>query len=238
MVRVGLTGGIASGRAGWPTSLRHAVRSSSTPTSWPARWSSRHSGACRDHRPFWCPGTQRWANRRAQLAQIVFADPHARRDLERIVHPAVRARAAELERAAGDAAVVVHVIPLLVETGQHQDFDVVVTVDADHETQIQRLMVRNGFTRADAESRIAAQASREDRRRAADVVVDNTGSLTQLREQTDASGRTQLGCRPTMTYSQCSRSWTSGSSREACRCQVYSAGRFKEVKVGMPTMSG
>jgi dephospho-CoA kinase len=123
---------------------------------------------------------------RARLAQIVFADPHARRDLERIVHPAVRARAAELERAAGDAAVVVHVIPLLVETGQHQDFDVVVTVDADHETQIQRLMVRNGFTRAEAESRIAAQASREDRRRAADVVVDNTGSLTQLREQIDA----------------------------------------------------
>lgn len=123
---------------------------------------------------------------RARLAQIVFADPHARRDLERIVHPAVRARAAELERAAGDAAVVVHVIPLLVETGQHEDFDVVVTVDADHETQIQRLMVRNGFTRAEAESRIAAQASREERRRAADVVVDNTGSLTQLREQIDA----------------------------------------------------
>jgi dephospho-CoA kinase len=123
---------------------------------------------------------------RARLAQIVFADPHARRDLERIVHPAVRARAAELERAAGDAAVVVHVIPLLVETGQHEDFDVVVTVDADHETQIQRLMVRNGFTRAEAESRIAAQASRKDRRRAADVVVDNTGSLTQLRGQIDA----------------------------------------------------
>lgn len=123
---------------------------------------------------------------RARLAQIVFADPHARRDLERIVHPAVRARAAELERAASDAAVVVHVIPLLVETGQHEDFDVVVTVDADHETQIQRLMVRNGFTRAEAESRIAAQASREDRRRAADVVVDNTGSLSQLREQIDA----------------------------------------------------
>jgi dephospho-CoA kinase len=123
---------------------------------------------------------------RARLAQIVFADPLARRDLERIVHPAVRARAAELERAAGDAAVVVHVIPLLVETGQHQDFDLVVTVDADHETQIQRLMLRNGFSRAEAESRIAAQASREDRKRAADVVLDNTGRLAQLREQIDA----------------------------------------------------
>ena len=123
---------------------------------------------------------------RALLAQIVFADPLARRDLERIVHPAVRARAAELERAAGAAAVVVHVIPLLVETGQQEDFDLVVTVDVDHETQIQRLMARNGFTRAEAESRIAAQASREDRRIAADVVLDNTGSVTQLREQIDA----------------------------------------------------
>ena len=53
-----------------------------------------------------------------QLGKIVFADPEARRDLERIVHPAVRARAAELERAAAADAVVVHVIPLLVETGQ------------------------------------------------------------------------------------------------------------------------
>jgi dephospho-CoA kinase len=122
---------------------------------------------------------------RPRLAQIVFADPLARRDLERIVHPAVRARAAELERAAGLAAIVVHVIPLLVETGQQGDFDLVVTVDVDHETQIQRLVARNGFTRAEAESRIAAQASREDRKIAADVVVDNTGSVTQLREQID-----------------------------------------------------
>jgi dephospho-CoA kinase len=123
---------------------------------------------------------------RARLAEIVFADPIARRDLEQIVHPAVRARAAELERAAGDAAVVVHVIPLLVETGQHEDFDLVVTVDADHETQIQRLMARNGFTRTEAESRIAAQASREDRTFAADVVVDNTGDMAQLTAQIDA----------------------------------------------------
>jgi len=123
---------------------------------------------------------------RARLAQIVFADPLARRDLDRIVHPAVRTRAAELERAAGAAAVVVHVIPLLVETGQQEDFDLVGTVDVDHETQIKRLMARNGYTRAEAESRIAAQASREDRVIAADVVLGNTGSMTQLSEQIDA----------------------------------------------------
>jgi dephospho-CoA kinase len=123
---------------------------------------------------------------RSRLAEIVFADPIARQDLERIVHPAVRVRAAEMERAAYEAAVVVHVIPLLIETGQHEDFDLVVTVDADHETQVQRLMERNGFTRAEAESRIAAQASREDRSRNADVVLHNTGSMTQLKQQIDA----------------------------------------------------
>jgi dephospho-CoA kinase len=123
---------------------------------------------------------------RPRMAELVFGDSLARRDLERIVHPAVRARAAELERAARPAAIVVHVIPLLVETGQQGDFDLVVTVDVDHETQIQRLVARNGFTRAEAESRVAAQASREDRRIAAHVVVDNTGSVTQLREQIDA----------------------------------------------------
>jgi dephospho-CoA kinase len=123
---------------------------------------------------------------RAHLAEIVFADPAARRDLERIVHPAVRARAVELERAAGSAAVVVHVIPLLVETGQQWNFDLVVTIDVDHETQIQRMMARNGFSRAEAESRIAAQAAREDRRAAADVVLDNSGDEAQLKDQIDA----------------------------------------------------
>jgi dephospho-CoA kinase len=134
---------------------------------------------------------------RALLGQIVFADPLARRDLERIVHPAVRARAGELERAAGAAAVVVHVIPLLVETGQQEDFDLVITVDVDHETQTQRLMRRSGLTRAEAESRIAAQASREDRMIAADVVLDNTGTVTQLREQIEAlwAGLSSAGAR-------------------------------------------
>ena len=120
---------------------------------------------------------------RARLGALVFADPAARRDLERIVHPAVRARAAELERAAGDAAVVVHVIPLLVETGQTGDFDRIVVVDVDPATQRERLLRRDGFTEAEADRRIAAQATRADRLAAADVVLDNHGSVTQLQRQ-------------------------------------------------------
>ena len=117
---------------------------------------------------------------RARLGALVFADPDARRDLERIVHPAVRARAAELEGQAPDDAVVVHVIPLLVETGQGQDFDVVLVVDLDPATQLRRLQDRNGLSAEDARTRIAAQAGRQERLAVADHVLDNDGSPADL----------------------------------------------------------
>jgi dephospho-CoA kinase len=120
---------------------------------------------------------------RVRLGQIVFADPEARRDLERIVHPAVRARAAELERSAPLDAVVVHVIPLLVETGQQERFDVVAVVDVDPEIQLARLVARDGLNEADARARLAAQASREERRAVADIVIDNGGTVTDLKTQ-------------------------------------------------------
>jgi len=187
MVRIGLTGGIASGKSAVAAELaaRGAIIIDADVLAREVVEPGTPALAAIIDRF----GPQVLSNGqldRTRLAQIVFADPLARRDLERIVHPAVRARAADLERAAGRAAVVVHVIPLLVETGQQEDFDLVVTVDVDHETQIKRLIARNGYTRAEAESRIAAQASREDRRIAADVVLDNTGSVAQLREQIDA----------------------------------------------------
>jgi dephospho-CoA kinase len=187
MVRVGLTGGIASGKSMVADELaaRGAIIIDADLLAREVVEPGTPALAAIIDR-FGAQVLQEGQLDRARLAQIVFNDPLARRDLERIVHPAVRARAAEMERAAGDAAVVVHVIPLLVETGQHEDFDVVVTVDADHEAQIRRLIARNGFTRTEAETRITAQASREDRKTAADVVLDNTGSLTQLRAQIDA----------------------------------------------------
>jgi dephospho-CoA kinase len=122
---------------------------------------------------------------RAALGAIVFSDPDARRDLERIIHPAVRARAAELEEAAPPNAVVVHVIPLLVETDQQGDYDAVVVVDVDEETQLARMQERRAMTLAEAESRLAAQASREDRLRVADHVIDNRGSPADLEAHVD-----------------------------------------------------
>jgi dephospho-CoA kinase len=122
---------------------------------------------------------------RAALAKIVFADPQARQELESIIHPAVRRRAAELEAAAPSRSIVVHVIPLLVETGQAANFDVVVVVDVESETQLDRLLARGGLSAEEARSRIAAQASRAQRLAAADVAVDNNGSLVELQAQLD-----------------------------------------------------
>lgn len=122
---------------------------------------------------------------REALGRTVFTDERARRDLEAIVHPAVRARAAALEEAADPDAVVVHVIPLLVETGQQDAFDVVVVVDVEPDRQLDRLRRRNGLDPAAAQARVAAQVSRADRLQAADLVLDNNGSRDQLVQQVD-----------------------------------------------------
>ena len=122
---------------------------------------------------------------RAALGRVVFSDPSARRDLEALIHPAVRLRAAELQAAAPDGSVVVHVIPLLVETGQADSFDLLVVVDADEAAQLTRMRTRDSLDEASARARIAAQATREARLAAADVVVANSGAPDELEEQVD-----------------------------------------------------
>jgi dephospho-CoA kinase len=122
---------------------------------------------------------------REALGRVVFADPEARRDLEAIVHPAVRARAAALESAAPTDSVVVHVIPLLVETGQQDDYDVMVVVDVQPERQLERLRQRNGLDADAARARIAAQATRAARLAVADVVLTNDADTDDLLEQVD-----------------------------------------------------
>ena len=186
MIRVGLTGGIASGKSTVADALaaRGAViidadllaREVVEPgTDGLRAIESRFgSGVIRDG-----------ALDRPALGRIVFADAQARNDLEAIIHPAVRARAAELTAQAPADAVVVQVIPLLVETGQQDAFDLVVVVDVEPETQLDRLERRNGFSRAEAEARVAAQVGRAERLAAADVVIDNSGSREALAPQLD-----------------------------------------------------
>jgi dephospho-CoA kinase len=121
---------------------------------------------------------------RAALAAVVFADPEARRQLDGIVHPLVRARASDLAAAAPPDAVVVNDVPLLVETGQASSYDLVLVVEADPETRVSRL-VRRGLTAEDARARMEAQASDGQRRAVADVVLDNSGTPEELAEQVD-----------------------------------------------------
>jgi dephospho-CoA kinase len=121
---------------------------------------------------------------RAALARIVFADGAALDELNAIVHPLVGSRSAELAAAVPPGAVVVHDIPLLAENGLADRFDTVVVVEADREIRLARLAER-GLTRAEAEARMAAQATDEQRRAIADEIVRNDGDLNSLARQID-----------------------------------------------------
>jgi dephospho-CoA kinase len=123
---------------------------------------------------------------REALASLVFADPAARRDLEAIVHPEVRRLFAEgCERYAGADTVVVFSAPLLVETGMHTAFGVLIVVSAPVERQIERLMRDRGMSEAAIRARIDAQLPLEDKAAVADVIIDNEGSLEDLEGQVD-----------------------------------------------------
>ena len=120
---------------------------------------------------------------RAAMGAIVFADEGARRRLEAIIHPLVHARSRELEESAPEGALVVHDIPLLAEVGRADGFDAVIVVDAPREVQVERMTSQRGWTREEAEARIAAQASREQRLAVATHVIENTGTLEDLRDR-------------------------------------------------------
>ncbi len=186
-VVVGLTGGIATGKSSVATLL--AARGAVVIDADVLARDVVANGA-----PLLAEVAQRFGNAilsedgsldRAALGRVVFSDPSARRDLEALIHPAVRRRAAELEAAAPSGSVVVHVIPLLVETGQADRFDLVVVVDADEASQLARVRTRDSLDEPSARARIAAQATREARLAAADVVVDNSGAPDDLEDQVD-----------------------------------------------------
>lgn len=120
---------------------------------------------------------------RPKLGSIVFADADRLATLNSIVHPLVRARSDELQAAAAPDAVVVHDVPLLTENRLAPLYDAVVVVDASPETQLDRLVRLRGMTGSQARARMAAQATREQRRAVADFVIDNDGPLEALEPQ-------------------------------------------------------
>lgn len=126
---------------------------------------------------------------RPKLGAIVFADENRRKALNAIVHPLVGRRSAELQRAAGPDAIVVHDVPLLAENGLASLYDVVVVVDAAPATRLDRLVRLRGMTEQEARSRMAAQATREQRLAVADLVIRNDGPLAGLEPQVRAVWR-------------------------------------------------
>lgn len=123
---------------------------------------------------------------RDRLGAIVFADPAARARLNAIVHPLVGAATAERFAAAPADAIVVHDVPLLVEVGLAAAYDVVLVVAATPETQRSRLVRARGMSADEARSRIAAQAPLADKLAVADFVITNDGSLDDLDRQVQA----------------------------------------------------
>ncbi|MDR3360970.1 MAG: dephospho-CoA kinase [Bifidobacteriaceae bacterium] len=189
MLRVALTGGLAAGKSTVSAHLR--------------RLGFPVADADRLAREAVAPGTQGLAAvaelfgpgvlttagelDRAALARLVFADPAARRRLESVVHPLVRsagAKLAEAARAAGAKAVIFD-IPLLVETGQAGDFDLVVSVAAPEELRTARALAR-GLTPEQVRGRLAAQASEAERAAAADIVLDGSGTVAGLEAQVES----------------------------------------------------
>ncbi|MDV2976277.1 MULTISPECIES: dephospho-CoA kinase [Glutamicibacter] len=120
---------------------------------------------------------------RPALGAIVFSDAAQRAKLNEIVHPLVRDQAEALREAAAPGALVVEDIPLLVESGQADRFDAVIVVQAPHDERIRRMVQDRGWSRDDAEARMAAQATDEQRAAVADYLLDNSGSLEELEAQ-------------------------------------------------------
>jgi len=124
---------------------------------------------------------------RAKLGSVVFQDRERLAALNAIVHPLVRERSAELEeqarREAGEDAVVVHDVPLLTENGLAPLYDRVVVVEASQATRLERLLRTRGMDEREARARMAAQATPEDRRAVADIVIENDGTREELEQR-------------------------------------------------------
>ncbi len=131
---------------------------------------------------------------RPRLGEIVFADEKLLATLNAIVHPRVQARMRELEDAAAPDSIVVHDVPLIAENGLAKLFDVVVVVDVPPDLQLDRLARLRGMAEDQARARMAAQATRDQRLVIADIVVDNSGTLAELDDEV-ATLWTELGRR-------------------------------------------
>ena len=185
-LRIGLTGGIASGKSTVAqrfTDLRVPVIDADVAAR--AVVASGTPGLVRVIERFG-PGVlaQNGELDRRALRDLIFSNPGARRDLESILHPLIRA---DMERSADQTVgpYVVMAIPLLIEGGPSDRVDRILVVDVDEAVQLRRVMERDGCTAEQARAILASQASRSARLAAADDVLQNAGTVTDLRQAVD-----------------------------------------------------
>ena len=182
-VRVGLTGGIASGKSTVSAILRElgavVIDADALAREVVERGTPGLAAVVEEFGPGLL--TPDGELDRAAMGTLVFNDESARRRLEAIVHPLVFERIVDLETHASEGAVVVHDIPLLAESGRADTFDAVIVVDAPPQVQVERMVRDRGWTEDEARARIGAQASPEERRAIATYVVENTGTVDDLR---------------------------------------------------------
>lgn len=194
MLRVGLTGGIAAGKSLAARTLRDlgalVIDADALAREVVEPGTDGLAAVVEAFGPGILDGEDRLD--RPALAAVVFHDEARRETLNGIVHPRVRARAAELEVEAAPETIVVHDMPLLVETGQHRNFDFVLVIDAPEEERIRRMAADRGMSEEAARARIAAQASAEERAAAADVVLTNDGTAGELVEAVRQLWETRL----------------------------------------------
>ncbi|MBM7515238.1 dephospho-CoA kinase [Nocardioides nitrophenolicus] len=184
-MRVGLTGGIASGKSTVSSILRElgavVIDADQIAREVVARGTPGLAAVVEAFGPEML--TPEGELDRPRMGALVFGDEAARRRLEGIVHPLVFERYAEQEAAAPTDAIVVHDIPLLVESGRAGEFDAVIVVDAPEELQLERMVRDRGWTEDEGRARIAAQATREQRRAVATYLIENTGTREDLRQR-------------------------------------------------------
>lgn len=181
MLRVGLTGGIGSGKSAVASLLKEMgavvidsdqlAREVVNPGS---------DGLAKVVDRFGPSIIKEGSLDRAALAEIVFNDEAARKDLEAITHPLIRRRFEEIASQAPRDAIIVNEVPLLVEREMQKDFDVVVTVQASEDVKRSRLLGR-GMASEQVDQRVKAQASDEQRAAVSDVIIVNDGELADLR---------------------------------------------------------
>lgn len=183
-MRVGLTGGIGAGKSAVATHLGHLGAFIVDTDAIAREVVTPQSDGLLEIARVWPHVVRNGVLDRSALAEIVFNDAAARERLNALLHPHIRRLALERERRAGPGQPVVHVVPLLFETGYDRLVDKSVVVVAPLEARIARVVERDRIDEARVRARMATQVDPDQARRRADFVIENDGNLDHLRERT------------------------------------------------------